>query len=128
MSGHRYFDELEAKTPREKALVDAYERLTRAVMRLAELRAQRGGTQEQLARAMEVTQPYVSKIERNGDLFVSTLTHYVAALGGELHLRALFPDQGDVDLAVLKKDDVCGAISVSQPEPAVPRYREGSHE
>ena len=42
MSGHHNFDELEAKTPREKALADVYERLTRAVMRLAELRAQRG--------------------------------------------------------------------------------------
>lgn len=106
MSEYRNFDELEAKTPHEKALADRYELLTRAVVRLAELRERRGATQEQLARAMEVSQPYVSKIERNDDWYVSTLSHYVAALGGELHLRAVFPDQEEVDLAILRESDV----------------------
>ncbi len=102
--GHYDFDELEAKTPVEKALADRYERLTRAVLRLAELREQRGATQEQLARAMEVSQPFVSKIERNDDWYVSTLSHYVGALGGELRLCAVFPDQQQVDLDVLRGD------------------------
>lgn len=106
MSGHRNVDELEAKTPEEKALADAYERLTRAVLRLAELRERRGITQEQLAQAMAVKQPYISKIERHGDLYLSTLTNYVAALGGELHLRAVFPDEEEVDLVVVNEDDV----------------------
>lgn len=112
MSGHHTFDELEAKTPQEKALAAAYERLTRAVLRLAELREQRGVTQEQLAQAMEVKQPYVSKIERHGDLYLSTLTNYVTALGGELHLRAVFPDQEEVDLVVVHEDDVRQSLAV----------------
>jgi len=74
VSGHYNFDELEAKTPQERALVDRYERLTRAVLRLAELREQRGATQEQLAHAMDVSQPFVSKIERNDDWYVSTMS------------------------------------------------------
>ena len=112
MSGVRSFDELEAKTPREKELADHYERLTRAVMRLSKLREQRGVTQEQLAKVMSVSQPFVSKVERNGDLCVSTLTNYVAALGGESRLTAIFPDRQVVDLDVLKGD----AREVSFPD------------
>jgi len=105
VSRHHNFDELEAKTRDEQALADRYERLTRAVLRLAELREQRGATQEQLARAMEVSQPFVSKIERNDDWYVSTLSNYVGALGGELRLCAVFPDQQQVDLDVLRSNE-----------------------
>ncbi len=105
MSGHHNFDELEAKTPEERALVDRYERLTRAVLRLADLREQRGATQEQLAHALDVSRPSVSKIERNDDWYVSTLSHYMSALGGELRLCAVFPDQQQVNLDVLRSDE-----------------------
>lgn len=105
MSGHYNFDELEAKTPQERALVDRYERLTRAVLRLAELREQRGATQEQLAHALDVSQPFVSKIERNDDWYVSTLSNDVSALGGELRLCAVFPSRQQVDLDVLRNDE-----------------------
>jgi len=57
-----------------------------------------------LAQAMSVSQPFISKVERNDDLYVSTLRSYVAALGGELRLTAVFPDQQAVDLGVLKGD------------------------
>ncbi len=49
--------------------------------------------------------PLVSKIERNDDWYVSTLSHYVRALGGELRLCAVFPDQQQVDLDVLRSDE-----------------------
>jgi len=115
VSGHHNFDELEAKTPEERALVDRYERLTRAVLRLADLREQRGATQEQLAHAMDVSRPSVSKIERNDDWYVSTLSHYMSALGGELRLYAVVPDQQQVDLDVLRSDERTAAEFYASP-------------
>jgi len=53
---------------------------------------------------MDVSQPFVSKIKRNDDWYVSTLSHYVSALGGELRLCAVFPDQQQVVLDVPRND------------------------
>jgi transcriptional regulator with XRE-family HTH domain len=70
-----------------------------AVMQLAELREARGMTQAELADALQISQPAVSKIENGADLHLSTLNRYVRALGGTLHLEAIFPDQ-TVDLSL----------------------------
>jgi hypothetical protein len=43
------------------------------------------------------TQPEVSKLERRGDIRLSTLRSYVEALGGSLSVVARFED-GDVEL------------------------------
>lgn len=64
-----------------------------AVMTLFEMREQRGASQEDLARLWATSQPNVSKIERQDDLFVSTVRRYVEALGGRLEMQAIFPDQ-----------------------------------
>jgi DNA-binding XRE family transcriptional regulator len=57
---------------------------------LAELRRARSYTQTQLAKVLGVSQAQVSRIENQADLYLSTLASYVAALGGELELRAVF--------------------------------------
>jgi len=101
MSGRRSFNELRDKTPEGRARVAEYERTMRAVMRLAELRAERGITQDELARGMDVSQAHVSQIERKDNLYLSTIHNYVEALGGQLRLRAVFPDQQEIDLDVL---------------------------
>jgi transcriptional regulator with XRE-family HTH domain len=64
-----------------------------AAITLHRLREERGLTQVQVAEALDVTQGNVSRLERSGDLYVSTLSRYVAALGGHLELTAVFPDQ-----------------------------------
>jgi len=61
-------------------------------MRLQELRKARNVTQVEVARAMNVEQASISKLERREDMYVSTLREYVRALGGELRLVASFPD------------------------------------
>ena len=105
MSGRRSFNELRDTTPEGRARVAEYERTMRAVMRLAELRAERGVTQDELARGMDVSQAHISQIERKGNLYLSTINNYVQALGGELRLRAVFPDQQEIDLDVLRPED-----------------------
>ncbi len=61
-------------------------------MSLAETRKARGFSQAQIAENMSIAQPNVSQIESRPDTLVSTLNFYIKALGGELELRAKFPD------------------------------------
>jgi DNA-binding XRE family transcriptional regulator len=59
----------------------------------AELRQERGVTQREVAETLRVTQVNVSRIEHEEDLDLATLRAYVAALGGALDLRAVFPER-----------------------------------
>ena len=68
-----------------------------AAMDLAELRGSLEITQEALAERLAISQSNVSRLERRRDMLVSTLREVVSALGGELHLSAVFPD-GAVEL------------------------------
>ena len=62
------------------------------VMDLAELRGTLSLTQEELAERLSIAQSNVSRLERRGDMLISTLQEVVRALGGELRLSAVFPD------------------------------------
>jgi transcriptional regulator with XRE-family HTH domain len=61
-------------------------------MALDELRAARQLTQEHLATLLGVNQSAVSKLERRVDMYVSTLGDFIRAMGGELEIRAVFPE------------------------------------
>ena len=64
-----------------------------AAMPLDELRRARQMTQVSLAESLGVNQGEVSKIEHRTDLYLSTLSGYVEALGGTLEIRAVFSDR-----------------------------------
>ena len=96
MSGHKPFKNLSDKlrsTPEGRAAVQREHQLVRTILALAQLRAARGVTQVELARAWEVSQANVSRVEHAEDMYLSTLRGYVAALGGRLEITAVFPDQ-----------------------------------
>ncbi len=57
-----------------------------------ELRAARKLTQEQLADLLEIDQAAVSKLEHRTDMYLSTLRRLIKAMGGDLEIRARFPD------------------------------------
>ena len=63
-----------------------------AEIALSELRRGLGVTQEQLAKSLNVRQAAVSKLEGREDVLLSTLSAYVAALGGTLEVVARFGD------------------------------------
>jgi len=60
--------------------------------RLQELRQARALTQRALAEKLHTAQPTISRLERQADLYVSTLRRYVESLGGRLEIHAIFPD------------------------------------
>ena len=55
-------------------------------------------TQEEVAGILGIKQNAVSKLEKRSDLLLTTLSRYVAALGGHLNLVAEFPDRPPVSL------------------------------
>jgi len=63
-----------------------------AEMPLEEMRTARNFTQTHLASLLQITQASVSKMEKRTDMYVSTLRSFVQAMGGELEIRAIFPD------------------------------------
>jgi len=77
---------------------------TRAEARLLELNLQELRqhctelTQEDVAGLLDVTQAYVSKFERRGDMLLSTLYSYIHALGGELEIRARVPGHEEIHI------------------------------
>ena len=60
---------------------------------VSKLRQDRELTQKELAEILEVRQSAVSKLEHQEDVLIQTLARYVRALGGELEIRAKFPDR-----------------------------------
>lgn len=61
-------------------------------MRLHELRRARELTQKDLAERLNVNQPAVAKMEQRADVYVSSLRHYIEAVGGRLKVVAEFPE------------------------------------
>ena len=89
----RKFSELRARmSPEAQSRAAARAEAMLVEMQLQELRKARNVTQVEVARAMNVEQASISKLERREDMYVSTLREYVRALGGELRLVASVPD------------------------------------
>jgi transcriptional regulator with XRE-family HTH domain len=84
---------------RERAKVKTATML--AEMTLDELREARRLTQEQLATLFHVGQPAIAKMEKRTDMYLSTLRGIIKAMGGELEIRAVFPD-GDIRINQFK--------------------------
>jgi DNA-binding XRE family transcriptional regulator len=58
----------------------------------AALRKARNQTQVELAAKLGLPQASISDMENRSDLLLSTLAKYLRAMGGELQIRAVFPE------------------------------------
>lgn len=96
----RTIDEVMAGLPEErrKAVEARSEELLQEVEGLRALRALAERSQEQLAEGLGIKQPSVHKIERQADLYLSTLRRFVEAAGGTLELRVDLPGKGTIRL------------------------------
>ncbi len=83
------FDELVRRTTtkktRDRAARRAQELLGKMLLR--ELRTLAGKSQRQVAEALGIKQPSLSKLEKQSDMQISTLRRIVQALGGQLNRR-----------------------------------------
>jgi len=87
------------------------ERRSRIEARAAELHSEVEGlkalrllterSQEQIAQSLGIKQPSVVKMERQTDLYLSTLRRFVEAAGGKLELRVELPGKGVLHLTGL---------------------------
>ena len=73
------------------AIESRYQELKHEVEGLRELRQIAGKAQEDIATALNIKQPSVSKIEKQADMYLSTLRSYVEAVGGKLELTVKLP-------------------------------------
>ena len=111
----RTIDEVIAALPKDsQERVDAmYYELKQDVESLRQLRKFAGKAQADIAAALKIKQPSVSKIERQADMYLSTLRSYVKAIGGELELVVHLPSRPALHLHNL--GDILGA---PKPNPA----------
>jgi len=77
------------------------EELEAQYLTLHELRKAVGLTQSRVSEALHMPQSNVSRLEKSADMLLSTLRHYVEALGGTLHLTVELPNKPPVFLAGL---------------------------
>jgi len=87
------FDDLVKRTSTKKTRIRAARRTKELLgdLLLSELRKLAGKSQQQLAAALGIKQPSLSKLENQDDMQISTLRRIVQALGGELEVIAKFP-------------------------------------
>ncbi|MBI5162904.1 MAG: XRE family transcriptional regulator [Magnetospirillum sp.] len=99
----RTLDEVMQSLPddRRQAVEARADELLAEVEGLRALRALADRSQEQLADALGIKQPSVHKIERQADLYLSTLRRFVEAAGGTLELRVSLPGKGTIKLTGL---------------------------
>jgi transcriptional regulator with XRE-family HTH domain len=78
-----------------------YQTLKGEVETLQALRRAAGKAQTEIASSLHISQPSVSKIEKQTDMYLSTLRNYVEAVGGDLELIVRFPEQEPVHISGL---------------------------
>jgi len=87
------FDDLVKRTTTKKTQTKAARRTQELLgeLLLSEVRQLTGKSQQQVAEALGIKQPSLSKLEKQADMQISTLQKIVKALGGELQVLAKFP-------------------------------------
>src|SRR5580658_887347 len=76
---------------RQAGVETRYQELKQEIEGLRELRQIAGKAQAEIAAALNIKQPSVSKIEQQADMYLSTLRSYVEAVGGSLELTVKLP-------------------------------------
>jgi DNA-binding XRE family transcriptional regulator len=121
----RTLDEIMDTLPkRRRERIDArYREIKDEVESLQELRKAAGKAQAEIAASLKIKQPSVSKIEKQTDMYLSTLRSYVEAIGGELELVIRLPARRAIRLHRL--GEVLNGPVKAPLRPRVPRSSSG---
>lgn len=96
-------DVLDALPSRRRAEIDRrFRELVNEVESLKELRRLSAKSQARIAKTLKISQPAVSKIEKQTDMYLSTLRSYVEAIGGELDVIVRLPNRRPVKVKSLE--------------------------
>lgn len=110
--GRRLDDVIAALPEDRRERVEArFEEMKAEVESLGDLRRVVGKAQAEIATTLKIKQPSVSKIEKQADMYLSTLKSYVEAVGGQLELIVRLPSRAPLRLERL--GDVLGPKGVS---------------
>lgn len=100
-------------SPEARAKAEEKTRKMAAAMPLYVFRKARGLTQAQLGEQLGKSQPEVSQLERQAEMYVGTLRRFLGAMGWELELAALGPS-GEREIIKLEEltadDDTAGTV------------------
>jgi DNA-binding XRE family transcriptional regulator len=112
----RTLDEVMATLPAERreAVEARFRALKDDVEGLRALREIAGKAQAEVATALGIKQPSVSKVEKQTDMYLSTLRSYVEAVGGTLDLVVTLPNH-----APLRLKSVGYAMAADDAQPDV---------
>ena len=99
---------------RQEVIHQEAQRIIEEELSLQALRKARARSQKQVGQKLKVNQAEVSKIERRADLYVSTLRHYIEAVGGELEIIARFPDRPPVRISQF--EDLDDGVDKNSPD------------
>lgn len=121
MSGHRPFTGISAELANDPAVQKHSERVRdelrledmRHARSLRELRTARDMTQKHLAAQLSVDQAQVSRLERQPDLYLSTMRKFLAGLGGHASILVQFDDDEPV---LLDLEDLAGGTEAAAGE------------
>jgi hypothetical protein len=85
----------------QASIEERFQELRQEVESLRQLRQIAGKVQADIAAALHIKQPSVSRIEKQTDMYLSTLRGYVEAIGGELELIVRLPSRPPLRLQQL---------------------------
>lgn len=98
---HKWRDIRRTLSPEQEEETRKYVRSVVEAATLNQLREARNLTQASLASVLGVNQGSVSKMEKRTDMYVSTLRSFIQAMGGQLQIKAVFPE-GEVEIEQFK--------------------------
>jgi predicted transcriptional regulator len=94
---------IDALPPKRRAEFDRrFKELVNEVESLKALRRLSALSQAKIAKRLKISQPAVSKIEKQTDMYLSTLRGYVEAMGGELEMIVRLPNRRPVKVKSLE--------------------------
>lgn len=99
---HKWKDVRRKLSPEREERTRRYVKSVVEGVTLNQLREARSLTQANLASILGVNQGSVSKMEKRTDMYVSTLRSFVQAMGGQLQIRAVFPE-GEIQIEQFEK-------------------------
>lgn len=122
--GRRLDDVIAALPEDRRERVEArFEEMKAEVESLGELRRAAGKAQAEIASTLGIKQPSVSKIEKQADMYLSTLRSYVEAVGGQLELIVHLPSRAPLRLERLGDVLEQKVVTVKRTGATGPRVR-----